>query len=117
MEGAEGADLTGTWSDANGDGVRTVSDSSEDRWLTVTKTHTGQTYHIDPRYYFIDFEELVDSGWLDKIPDSAATDNAPEGSTHDYTGSYIWYVDHQGEASSLLGSYPFQAGFVEDVFP
>lgn len=118
--GAEGADLTATsvWVDGDGDGARTKSDGSSDQWSSVSKTNrSGSTVHTDPRYFFIDFEELVSAGWLDEIPESAAADNAPESSTGTYTGNYIWYVDENGRVESLLADFPDNTGFQDGVYP
>jgi hypothetical protein len=65
----------------------------------------------------IDFEELKAEGLLQEIPDSAATDNAPSGSSETYTGRYIWYVDNNGVVKSMYVELPSSSGFQIGVFP
>ena len=115
--GTIGADLTTVWTDSNGDGVRTVSASSADRWTTVAVTSGGSTFYTDARYFIIDFETLVDLEMLDSVPESASNDNTPSGSALEYSGSYIWYVDHKGRVRSILSSDPTVTGFVDGVYP
>ena len=115
--GTEGADLSTAWTDGDSDGVRTKSASSSDTWTTVAVIRGGVTFQTDPRYFFIDFETLVDEVQLDVIAESASVDNAPDGSTETYTGSYIWYVDDKGRVRSLLSSNPSDTGFQDGVFP
>lgn len=115
--GTQGADLSTKWSDANTDGVRTISNTSGDTFTSVTVTRGGVTYHTDPRYFFVDFEALVTAGLLDAIPQSASPDNKPTGSTTTYTGNYSWYVDNNGKVTSLYRELPSASGYRTGVFP
>jgi prepilin-type N-terminal cleavage/methylation domain-containing protein len=116
--GTEGKDLstTSTWIDS-GDGIRTQSSTSTDVFTRVSVVRGGQTYYTDPRYFFIDFEQLVTDGLLDSIPDSASSDNKPSGSTTSYTGSYSWYVDNTGRVKALYFHLPDSTGYQDGVFP
>ena len=115
--GTEGSDLAAKWTDGEKIGVRRVESGSSDRWSTVDVVRGGVTYVTDPRYFFIDFEVLVEAGLLQSIPGSASLDNRPEGSTESYTGSYIWYLDDKGEVRSLHVELPSTGSFVDGVFP
>jgi prepilin-type N-terminal cleavage/methylation domain-containing protein len=119
--GTEGADLTATsvWVDDSSDGVRDIDSSagSADSWNTVEVTRSGTTYYVDPRYYLIDFDALVDGGFLQAVPDSASEDNKPVGSSNTYSGSYVWYVDERGTVESLYMEFPDTTGHVEGIFP
>lgn len=112
--GTRGADLGGKWSD-DADGVR----DDRDTWKPIQVTRGGKTYHTDPRYFFIDFSALVDKGLLESVPQSAAPDHDPDGDATDssFTGSYIWYVDSDGEVRSLFAEQPDQEGFQAGVYP
>ncbi len=50
------------WTDSGADGTRTIADTSSDNWATVGVTRGGLAYQTDPRYFLIDFEELVAVG-------------------------------------------------------
>lgn len=115
--GSQGADLSTVWTDVNGDGVRTKSGTSLDTWGSVPVTRGNVNYQTDPRYFFINFEQLASEALLDGIPESAAPDNAPEGSTQAHTGSYIWYVDDTGKVQALFRDLPSAKGFQDGVFP
>ena len=65
---------------------------------------------VDPRYYFLDMQALVDSGLLQDIPPSSSKDNSPTG-----TGAYTFYVDHEGKVQTLYFYFPVIQGFVDDV--
>lgn len=117
LGGTNGADISSSWHDGNGDGLRTKSDTSADYWTTVQVTANSTTYYTDPRYFFIDFEKLVSAGYLKQVPDSAAPDNKPEGGTGTYTGSYIWYIDGSGTVHSLLADFPSTKDFKSGVYP
>ncbi|MDP6073079.1 MAG: hypothetical protein QGG34_16260 [SAR202 cluster bacterium] len=54
---------------------------------------------------------------MNEVPDSAPADNKPEDSSNTYDGSYIWYVDHQGNAQGLYAFLPSSAGFQSGVYP
>jgi len=60
---------------------------------------------------------LVNGEILNEVPDSAPADNKPEDSSNTYDGSYIWYVDHQGNAQGLYAFLPSCAGFQSGVYP
>ena len=60
---------------------------------------------------------MASSALLKDIPESASPDNAPEGSTNSYTGSYIWYVDNNGGVRSFYVDFPSTTGYVDGVFP
>ncbi len=119
--GTEGADLTATsvWVDDSSDGVRDIGSSagSADSWNTVEVTRSGTTYYVDPRYYLIDFDALVDGGFLQAVPDTASEDNKPVGSSNTYSGSYIWSVDERGTVESLYKEFPDTTGHVSGIFP
>ena len=120
--GTEGADLSATsvWLDDDSDGVRDIDASSgtADSWTTVSVTSQGGTvYHTDPRYFFIDFEALIDDGFLKAIPDSAALDNLPSGSTQTYSGNYIYYLDDNGSVQTLYVDFADTTTSVSGVYP
>ena len=117
LAGTQGADLSTLWTDGNADGVRTISSGSADNWTTVDVTRGGVSYTTDARYYFLDFEALIAGGHLQSIPETAAPDHKPQGSTETYDGSYIWYVDETGEIRALFSSLPSFQGFFPGVFP
>ena len=116
---AVGADISSSWSDAGSDAdVREVTTAtSSDTWTSVTAVRGATTYHVDPRYYFIDFEKLVTDGWLDEVPESASVDNKPSGGTATYTGRYGWYVDDDGEVHALYHYLPSSKDYQDNVFP
>ena len=119
--GTEGADLAATsvWVDDSSDGVRDIGSSagSADSWNTVEVTRSGSTYYVDPRYYLIDFDALVDGGFLQAVPTTASEDNKPVGSSNSYTGSYLWYVDDRGTVKCLYMEFPDTTGHIEGIFP
>ena len=121
LGGAQGADLSATsiWVDDSSDGLRDIDTSagSADSWNTVSVTVSGSTYFVDPRYYFIDFDVLVDGGYLKAVPNTASDDNKPSGSVNTYSGNYIWYVDDRGVVKSLYKEFPDTTGSVSGVFP
>ena len=93
-----------------------MESGSSDKWSTVDVVREGITYVTDPRYFFIDFEVLVEAELLQSVPGSASLDNRPDGATESYTGSYIWYLDDKGEVQSLYVELPSSTGFVDGVF-
>ena len=118
--GTLGADISTSWTEADTDGVR----ESDDTWTSIAVTRSGVTYHIDARYVFIDFEELVTAGLLDAIPETVSSDNKPSGSTTTYSGSYSWYLDGDGKVQSLFvympdatGADSTIGGYQTDIFP
>ena len=118
--GTQGVELSGSWVDGGLVGVRLIDAGSPDKWTTVTVTRGGVAHQTDPRWFFIDFDELAAGGQLQDVPDSVALDNKPPGSTADsskYQGSYIWYVDSRGEVRALYRELPSTSGFVAGVFP
>ena len=115
--GTIGLSTSTVWSDGDSDGLRTKSSNSSDTWTAVSVTRGSRTFYVDPRYYFIDFEALLDAGMLKDIPESASPDNAPEASATTYTGSYIWYVDDDGGVRSFYVYFPSTTGYVDGVFP
>ena len=115
--GTEGADLSGTWVDGTTVGVRLLGSGTNDAWTTVRVTRGGEIWYTDPRYFFIDFEALVANGQLQNVPESAAPDHKPPGSTVTYTGSYIYYVGADGQVRVLYTELPSEADFVDGVFP
>ena len=114
--GSEGKDISSSWTDGDTDGVRTVSSTSSDIWVTATTTRGNTTYYVDPRYYFIDFEALISDELIATIPESSSEDNKPDGSIITYAGSYIWYVDNKGQVQSLYVDLPSTLGYA-DSFP
>ena len=116
-DGIAVATMTVAWTDGDTDGVRDIDAASPDTWDSVVVTRGGKTYHTDPRYFFIDFEELLNEDIIEAIPESASESNKPVNSTTTYTGSYIWYVDDKGKVQSLYYEDPDTNGFVSDVFP
>ena len=115
--GTETFDLSSSWID-DGDGVRDdIESGSADLWTPVTVTKGTTDYFVDPRFFFIDFEELVTINLLQDVPQSASPDNAPDGSTLTYDGAYIWYVDDTGKVRSLHRENPSGSGFLDGVFP
>ena len=119
--GIQGADLAAAlvWVDDDSDGIRDVDAAAgtADSWNTVSTTRQSVTYQVDPRYYFIDFEQLKTDGKVKDIPDSASEDNRPSGGTGVYNGSYIWYVDDEGKVESLSLEFPDNTGYVSGVYP
>ena len=100
-----GEDGATAWQD-DGNGIR---GPSTDTWTTVEINYRGHTYWVDPRYYFLDMQALVDSGWLQSIPASSSKDNSSAG-----TGSYTFYIDHRGKVETLFFHFPMIQGFVQD---
>ena len=82
----------------------------------MSVTVSGSPYFVDPRYYLIDFDALVDGGYLTAVPNSASDDNKPSGSANTYDGHYIWYVDDRGIVKSLYNEFRTH-GSVSGVFP
>ena len=121
LGGTQGADLSAAsvWSDDSSDGLRNIDTSAgtADSWNTVSVTVSASTYYVDPRYYLIDFDVLVDSGYLKSVPNSASDDNKPSGSVNTYSGNYIWYVDDRGVVNSLYREFPDTTGAISGVFP
>jgi type II secretory pathway pseudopilin PulG len=117
LGGRQGADLSAAWADGDDDGVRDIDGSSPDSWTTVSITKGSKTYFVDARYYFVDFEALVTSGFLEAVPSSASADNMPEGSSKSYSGSYAWYLDADGRVQSLYTFLPTTQGYESGVFP
>ena len=123
----EGNPLGGTqggnpkWVD-DADGIRETSEddlNDEDSvtasgWYVVTIDREGINYIADSRDYFIDFNQLIDAGLVEKAPTSASPDNLGGSET----GSYSWYVDKSGRVKSLPFFYPEsdQTGF-QAVYP
>jgi len=117
LGGRQGADLATAWTDGDDDGVRDIDGSSPDSWTTVSVTKGSKTYFVDARYYFVDFEALVTSGFLEAVPQSASADNKPEDSSTSYSGSYAWYLDGDGKVQSLYTFLPSTKGYEGGVFP
>ena len=118
--GTQGEDISAAWNDGVDVGLRSIGASgsgSQDTWSTMSVSRDGITYYTDPRYYFIDFEELVRREFLRSIPDSASPDHKPPSSTETYTGSYTWYVDGSGNVQSLYHFFPSNTGYLDGVFP
>ncbi len=102
------------WND-DGDGIRSGVDGTDEEnhngpasagekgWDVVAVVRQGKTYYVDTRDYIIDLDALVAEGTLDGVPASAADDNCP---TSVCTGSYIFYVDADGNVQTLLASFP-----------
>ena len=121
-----------SWLDSNDDGTRTQSDPDEENlnaeletlsgteggWQVVKVSRQSNYFAVDTRDYFVDFDELVDDGFLDSVPASASEDNKPSGSTNTYDGSYSWYVDSTGNVRSLFYHYPIAANSgYQDQYP
>ncbi|MAF54038.1 MAG: hypothetical protein CL694_13620 [Chloroflexi bacterium] len=117
LGGFQGADLSAAWSDGDSDGFRDVAASSTDTWTDQAVVKGSTTYYVDARYYFIDFEALVTGEIINEVPESASADNKPDGSSRTYDGSYIWYIDHQGNVQGLYAFLPSSAGFQSGVYP
>ncbi|MBF8267798.1 MAG: hypothetical protein HW388_1306, partial [Dehalococcoidia bacterium] len=109
------------WLD-DGDGIRSEENlngpadpDDEDGWHMATAVRETKIYYVDTRDYIIDVELLVDAGLLGDAPASAADDNCP---TTVCTGSYIYYMDADGQVQTLLASFPVvgSTGF-QDVHP
>ena len=119
LGGQVGADLTAKWADSDADGLRDINEvgglATVDNWSSVAQTRNAIAYQVDPRYYFIDMEEMVTKKFMDKVPKSAAKENCPATPTN-CTGSYIWYVDAAGRVQTLLNTFPNKKGY-QDVFP
>ncbi len=113
---------TPLWEDVTDDGVRDVvktdlycrdkeqgtpaevTSRNKDVWLNTWLDVSGKTYAVDSQDWFIDFQELVDAGFLESVPKSASPDNHP-----DATGSYSWYVAKQGQVKSLYYFFPVES--------
>ena len=65
---------------------------------------------MDARYYFLDMQALVDAGWLQTVPASSSKDNSEVG-----TGSYTFYIDHNGRMQTLFFHFPMIQGFVSEA--
>ncbi len=115
--GTEGADLSASWTDGTTVGIRDVSSSSNDTWTTAAVVRGGVTWYTDPRYSLVDFEELIASGQLTEIPESASDDHKPPASTETYTGSYMYYAGADGLVAVLYAELPSTTDFVDGVFP
>ena len=72
--------------------------TSDGGWYLTEVTFQDDEFGVDSRDYFIDFDLLVDAGFLQNIPQSASPDNGG-GATG---GSYSWYVTETGAVESLF---------------
>ena len=75
-----------------------------DSWYLANVEYRGTEYAVDTRGYFIDFNELVSSGLLKDVPDSASADN---GGVTIGGGSYSWFVNANGSVDSVLAMFPY----------
>lgn len=103
---------TPSWEDVDGDGTRRPAgdklfyhnaspEPTVDHWNTTPMAVKGTDYLVDSRDWFIDFDLLLKSGYIDKVPESASRDNSADG-----TGSYSWYVNKSFEVKSMLYTRP-----------
>ena len=133
VAGISGNPLGGTvggnpvWVD-DGDGTRDTSEdvlNDEDSVGTEVGWHVAQlvvsdvTYYVDSRDYLLDFDLLLQTGPVGLLrtpPESAALDNC---SSSVCSGSYLYYVDAEGNVQTLLSSFPIPSttGFQAGVFP
>ena len=119
-----------TWFDSDADGARTQP--TEDNlnaeaetlagtgtgWYVAQVTKQSNEFAVDTRDFFVDFDILVDGGFLPEVPASASTDNAPSGTSNTYDGTYSWYVTANGKVKSLYSFYPIAANSgYQDTFP
>ena len=129
------------WVD-NGDGLRgagedalfpeatAINDAGSGGFYVSKMVVDEVAYAVDSRGFFIDFHLLVDSKLMKSPPISASIDNG--GVPAESEGSYIWYVDGEGQVNSLLASFPYNGlhftgvpisgaldlrGFQEGVYP
>ena len=84
---------------------------STDTWYLAKVEFRGTEYAVDTRGYFIDFDELINSGLLKAAPDSASTDN---GGVTTGGGSYSWFVNANGSVDSILALFPYNGLAIED---
>ncbi|MCH8279477.1 MAG: hypothetical protein J4O03_05995 [Chloroflexi bacterium] len=89
-------------------------------WYVDKVLLNGTAYNVDSRDYFIDFNKLVNVGLLEKIPASAAKDNAGGSES----GSYSWYVNGNGRVTTLYAYFPSggegfsdNRGYIDGVYP
>ena len=72
-------------------------------WSVDKVQFQGVWYAVDSRDYFIDFNLLVDAGFLQEVPESASPDNRGGVAAG---GSYSWYVKANGAVESLYYFVP-----------
>ena len=82
-----------------------------DTWYLAKVVFRGDEYAVDTRGYFIDFDELVGTGLLKAVPESASSDNG--GVTHT-SGSYSWFVNSSGSVDSILALFPYNGLALDD---
>ena len=82
-----------------------------DSWFLAKVEFRGTEYAVDSRGYFIDFTELVRTGLLKTIPESASIDN---GGVIGVGGSYSWFVNANGSVDSILAGFPYNGLAMED---
>lgn len=82
-----------------------------DSWYMAKVEFRGKEYAVDSRGYFIDFNELLQAGLLQRIPESASTDN---GGVTSIGGSYSWYINQFGAVESILGIFPYNGLALDD---
>ena len=89
-------------------------------WYVDKVLLNGTAYNVDSQDYFIDFNKLVNVGLLEKIPASAAKDNAGGSES----GSYSWYVSGNGRVTTLYAYFPSggerfsdNRGYIDGVYP
>ena len=70
-------------------------------WYVTRVIRNVDDFAVDTRDYFVDFRKLVDSGLLQKVPESASLDNGGG-----ISGSYSWYVKANGAVESLFFFFP-----------
>ena len=114
------------WFD-DGDGTRTVGENdlydedatTESGWHVVPVVVPGTIYFVDSRDFLIDFDLFLNTGSVGLLrtpPESAAPENCSVSSCN---GSYLFYVDQNGNVETLLSSFPTatSTGFQEGVYP
>ncbi|MQG18611.1 MAG: type II secretion system protein [SAR202 cluster bacterium] len=89
------------------------SDPNQFGWHVSKITYLSNTYYVDSRDYFINFDLLSDM--FRNYPKSAAQENCP---TSTCTGSYIYFIDKNGTVQTLLAELPIESktGF-QNIFP
>ena len=80
-------------------------------WYLAKVEFRGDEFAVDTRGYFIDFDELADTGLLKGAPESASKDN---GGVSNNGGSYSWFVDASGSVDSILAMFPYNGLAIND---
>ena len=115
---------TPSWQDGDKDGKRIPQNDvlyyseaspepATDHWNTVTVTVDGIDYVVDSRDWFVNFDRMLEQGYIEDIPESGSPDNSDNG-----TGSYSYYVDENLEVKTMLYERPLkETNGYQNVYP